>query len=101
MDIGEIRSEISRLENSDTNYKNCEKLSTLYIVRSGLETEEKPRFRHSHSFASSSEFLAAISDVPVEDWVGVIDEHLESVRALFPKEYAAVIRKINANKEET
>lgn len=100
LNYDEIRGEIRRLENADTTYANVEKLSMLYQVLNNApdrsESSEKysPEPKYSYTQASDSEFIQAIMNAPIDGVINVIDEHLEAVRILYPKEYRAVLRKI-------
>lgn len=100
IDLNEINDEIARLEHGNTTYAACEKLSVLYTVRSQLAAGEAPekveRSISSYSYASApkSEFMQAVENAPLDGVMNVIDEHLEAVKALFPKEYNAVIKMI-------
>lgn len=87
MSATEIQEEIERLENEETNYSNCTKLAVLYTVR------ENYRQLPSSSYGSS-EFLLACSTCPIDKILSVIDEHMECIKLLYPKEYALIIRKI-------
>lgn len=98
LDMHEIDAEITRLENSETTYHNCEKLSVLYAVRDGYAQEDKPvtahRSAYSYASAPSSEFVSAVKSKSLDDVLVVLDDHMAAIQALYPKEYAAVIRKI-------
>lgn len=101
LDYDEIRCEIRRLENADTTYANVEKLAMLYqVVNNAHECAEnaektpvQPVYRYAQ--ASDSEFLQAAENAPLDGLMRVLDEHMEAVRVLYPKEYRAVIRKIS------
>lgn len=101
IDYNEIRDEIERLEHSGTTYANMEKLAMLYSVRNNApdrsEASERsaPVMKYSYAQASDSEFLRAVSTAPIEGVLNIIDEHLNAVRVLYPKEYSAVLRKIS------
>ena len=87
MDMQEIREEIERLENAETNYQNIMKLSALYAV----DAHYRPMARYSNS---SSEFLLAVSQAPVEQALEIIDEHMEVLKAVYPAEYLALVKRI-------
>lgn len=97
MDMNEIQSEIQRLEDADTNYTNCGKLATLYTVRNGLRPEEPHIDNYSYSYANApiqSEFINICMAAGFETVLGVLDEHMECIKALYPKEYNSIIRKL-------
>ena len=87
MSATEIQEEIDRLENEETTYGNCTKLAVLYTVR------ENYRQLPSSSYGSS-EFLLACSACPIDRVLNILDEHMDCIKALYPKEYSAIIKKI-------
>ena len=88
MKLEEIYREIDRLEHDDTNYQNCTKLAVLYCIAD----HNKPQ-RQAQSFGSS-EFLLAVSRASLDDVLLILDEHMEAIKLLYPKEYAQIIRRI-------
>lgn len=91
MDLQEINSEIERLEVSQTNYENCSKLSILYVIRDHMA---QPKNRIAEYNNPTSEFLAVVGGAPVSDVLLIIDEHMECMKLLYPKEYSAIINRI-------
>lgn len=106
IDYNEVLDEIARLERDKTTYTNCEKLSILYSIMDHRENPVEDRTTHEpagtrmYSFAPapSSEFLLAMNGADPDEALQILDEHFECVKVLHPKEYAAVIRKINGTK---
>lgn len=95
MDIDEIKREITNLENGDTTYGACERLSILYNVRNNLvAAPEVEQERYSFDAQPTSEFMKAAAGAPREELLQVMDEHMQVIELLHPKEYAAVISKI-------
>lgn len=104
MDVREINSEIKRLENSDTTYTNCDKLATLYAVRDGLNPNQEMKanvrpVNYSHASPQAQEgaspFIDAYLSADAEKALEIVDEHFETIRILYPREYEKVIRKLN------
>ena len=92
-----IEREISELETRrDTTYSTCERLAWLYVVRDHLLPVAAPSEEAVRS--SGSDFLDACDGVPVSALMGVINEHVEAVRILYPKEYDSLLRRIHALK---
>ena len=92
-----IEREINELENTrDTTYSLCERLSWLYIVRDHLMPAVTPKEDAVRS--SGSDFLDACDGVPVSALMRVLNEHVEAVRVLYPKEYDSLLRRIQALK---
>lgn len=93
IDLETIEREISELETRDTSYKLCERLSWLYTVRDHLKPQASgdsallPRM-------SGSDFLESASGKSCKDVLKVVDEHLETIRMLYPKTYDNVIERI-------
>ena len=104
MDIREIEQEIERLEARPTSYTQCEKLAILHAVRDRYREPEEPapnliRSTYSYAPAPASEFLAAADGVPVDRMLEILDAHFDCIRALYPKEYDAIIRRLNSAKQ--
>jgi hypothetical protein len=89
-----IEREIDELESRETTYKVCERLSWLYVCRDHLrphdETDERTQALRG------SEFLELASGVSYPALMGVLDEHLEAIRVLYPKSYDSLMEKIRA-----
>ena len=96
VDLETIEREISELEARQPSYKLCERLSWLYIVRDHLyEKMYPPEGKADLKLAlNGSEFLDAANGKPYEDVLRVIDEHLETIRLLYPKTYTGVVQRI-------
>ena len=93
MTLAEINHEIEQLEPAEINTRNVQVLSSLYIIRNNMsqgmvsEIYQMPRM-------DGTEFNKAVSGKALNDVMEVLNEHLEVVRALMPKEYQALIRRI-------
>ena len=46
-----------------------------------------------------SPFLSACSGAEIAEILRVMNEHMEAVRVIYPKEYSAVVEKINETKK--
>lgn len=95
-----IEREIIDLEKRDTTYANCERLAWLYIVRYAMQqriVQEKARAEQM----DGSPFLEACSGTDIAEILRVMNEHMEAVRVIYPKEYEAVVRKIEAANGKT
>lgn len=87
-----IEREINELEaRGETTYSLCERLSWLYTVRDHLlpSTEDK-----ATQELRGSEFLEAASGVPYPALMKVLDEHMQAIRVVYPKEYEGVMTRI-------
>lgn len=96
IDYDEVMEEINRLEQDETTYHNCSKLAVLYSIKDHKK-EEKPLYQKEYSYASS-EFMSIAQRTSIDRVLNVLDEHLEAVKLLYPKEYSAIMRKL---KEES
>jgi hypothetical protein len=87
-----IEKEIAELEaRGETTYAQCERLAWLYICRDHLlPTKEDARTRELHG----SEFLEACSDKPYPALMKVLDEHIDAIRVIYPKEYEGLMARI-------
>lgn len=88
IDLDMIQDEIDALENSATNYPNLQKLSYLYITRAyanGATTLE---------IEPTSDFLSACRGKDSKALFNVLNEHMEAIRVLCPKEHDLVLRRI-------
>lgn len=89
MDMNEVEMEIERLESEELTYPNCAKLADLYIVKDHFEgTLDAP------CSYGNSEFLQLCSMCSTEDVLKILDEHMECIRVLYPKEYSVILKKI-------
>lgn len=94
MNIREIKSEISRLEKEDTTYSNCSKLAVLYNVIERLDQDKPEPVRTPQYSYAESEFLSVVAQAPIDEVMQIMNEHMEAIQLLYPKEYASIIRKI-------
>lgn len=87
-----IEREISELETRETSYAVCERLAWLYIVRDNLKPKSgEPAMTES---LGGSAFLELASNVPYDGLMKVLDEHMEALRVVIPKEYDSVMNKL-------
>ena len=96
IDLETIEREISELEARQPSYKLCERLSWLYIVRDHLYEKIYPPEGKAalKSDLSGSEFLNAANGKPYEDVMQVINEHMETIKMLYPKTYDGVVQRL-------
>lgn len=87
-----IEREIDELEARETSYHLCERLAWLYIVRDHLRPQKDKRTQE----LEGSDFLEACNGKSYPAMMNVLNEHMEAIRAMYPKEYESVIDKIKA-----
>ena len=90
IDIQEIEDEIKKVEAGELTYQNCTKLAVLYSVLN----QNQPKKNIAEYSYGSSEFLLCVSRAPIDGVLGILDEHMEAIQLLYPKEYSAIINKI-------
>ena len=89
MDMHEIDNEINRLENMDATYDILSKLAVLYSIKD--HHQEKKKMSYSHA---SSEFAQAISGSSWDEALEILDEHMDAIKILHPREYSAIIKRL-------
>lgn len=114
IDLQEIRETIDEIKRHGTTIGQAEKLALLYIAAEHMEREEaerRTRREDAQGYAQAaapqnvvsverrSDFLAACDGAPVADVLEVINEHMEAIRVLYPKEYAVVVEKISNKRQ--
>ena len=106
MDIDEINQHIHKLKCGSTDWQSVEKLAALCTVRNELEEKQQPdpqltEFHEekipAYSTAANpkSEFVQAASAAPFCGLMDILDEHMNAIKMVYPKEYELVMRKIS------
>lgn len=90
----ELLEAIKEIQTKEPSYSNCEKLATFYTLLRYLYSEEQGYSNDAFPASDGSEFRKAITGKDIGKVVDVLDEHMEVVKVLFPKEYKEVIRRI-------
>lgn len=92
--LDEINREIARLENMPTTLAVVERLSWLYIVRDHISPSS---FRVEEPIPEGkSEFMTACRCGSVTVVMGVMDELMDTLQAIQPRLYSAVMRKLES-----
>ena len=105
MDIQEIERAMHVLACGETTYETVSRLAALKVVHDHLTQTADAQVPQAYSAApapqsdppprmTGSEFLEALSEVPYEDAMMVLDEHLEALKVVCPKEYESVMRRL-------
>lgn len=89
-----IEREIDELEARETSYRVCERLSWLYVCRDHLRPNAQGQGATQQ--LHGSEFLELASGVSYPGLMRVLNEHMEAIRAVYPKEYESVMARIRA-----
>lgn len=110
IDLREIRETIDEIKRNGTTVGQAERLALLYIAQDHMEREEAERqnpenVERGYSLAAApapqvvsiehrSDFLSACDGARIEDVLNVLDEHMEAIRVLYPKEYDALVQRL-------
>lgn len=86
-----IEREINELENRDTTYNVCERLSWLYTVRDHIRPTTDGRMTQT---LTGSEFLEACSGVSYPALMEVLNEHAQTLAVVQPRAYESLLRRI-------
>lgn len=95
MNIEEINEEIRGLESAETNWGNVQRLALLYTVRDHLPQTT------GEVDIGTDEFTLACCGVNINSLINVLDEHMQVIHAVYPKEYSALIKKIQSLKADS
>lgn len=94
--LQEIEEAIEELVSTrDTTYAVCQRLAWLYTVRDHLRPERGEGDGKTQDL-HGSEFLEASSGVPYPSLMAILDEHMQALRAVQPREYQAVMDRIRS-----
>lgn len=86
-----LEDEIAGLEAKEPSYNTLERLSWLYIIRDHINGQKGV---DTVPAMSGSEFLSVCSGCNILSLFSILDEHMEAIQAIHPREYMALIRKI-------
>lgn len=105
INVDVINGEIAALEEKDTNYAVCQKLAWLYVVRDHLTHSNEDSFISAVQSVeivtpslTGSDFLKAASGVNVQSLLAILNEHMDVIKVMYPKEYEAIMARIEALK---
>lgn len=98
LSVEEVERTILELEKRDTTYATCERLAWLYIVHDHL-MQRIVQGKARASVMEGSPFLSACSGAEIEEILRVMNEHMDALRMIYPKEYDAVVKRIESTKQ--
>ena len=92
----QIDGEIDVLENEKPTHIIMEKLANLYIVRDHMTIHPETTLNVDvvPLFKNKSEFMEVCSSKNIAAVLEALDEHMEAIKLLYPKEYESLIEKI-------
>lgn len=117
IDLREINETIDEIKRKGGTVNDAVTLAMLYIAREHMQNEDdKPmQIAQNYSYAAAptpvmetparietygtSRFLAACDGLPVEGVLSIMDEHMDAIRVLYPKEYDAILRRLDKMRE--
>ena len=87
---------IKECQNKELTYNTCEKLATFYILLNYLYPSKEEGYSYDNVINTlpqykGSEFREAIAGKDIDKVVDVLDEHMDMIKVLFPKEYKKII----------
>lgn len=106
--LKEIEWAISELEQEESSFPVYAKLANLYTVRNemlGVSSQQPQAAAYSEMGKPISEplgqygdsdFLRAVAGIPISEAWAVMDELMETLRAVNPRVYASVMRKLQS-----
>lgn len=114
IDLREINETIDDIKRKGGTVNDAITLAMLYIAKDHIQredgmkmpTETVQNYAQAAEMANPKEiptttkkhrtspFLTACEGVPVEDVLDIMDEHMEAINLLYPKEYAAILSKL-------
>lgn len=89
--LEEVSNTIKEIESEPLTLASVGNLAALYIVR---DKAKESRGALQPVKLSGSEFLEACSDVDMTSLFSILDEHMDAIKAIHPREYMALIQKI-------
>ena len=109
MDIDDINEHIHKLKCGSTDWQSVEKLAALCTVRNELEEKQQSEseaqaqeltsasYSAAYSTAAEpqSDFVEAASAVSFSGLMQVLDEHMNAIKLVYPKEYELVMKRIS------
>lgn len=119
IDLREIDETIDSIKRNGATINDAVTLAMMYIAREHMMREgsvQMPAHRaHDYSRAAepprvvetpdriktrgTSRFLAACGGLPTDDVMALVDEHMDVIRVLYPKEYEAILRRLDKMRE--
>ena len=90
IDMNAVNEEIERLEADDLTYRIAEKLAVLYTIRKENGTSVASRAINGNQ----TEFEEIAMRISKQALIDSINEHVEAVRIMYPKEYELIIERM-------
>lgn len=114
IDLRELNETIDDIKRKGGTINDAIRLAMLYIAKEHMQREDSARMpaetAQNYALAAAptpdketdrrvkvrgtSEFLAVCDGARIEDVLMVLDEHMEAIKVLYPKEYDAIVQKL-------
>lgn len=116
IDLQEIDETIDKIKREGRTIQAAERLAMLYIARDHMLMEESMPADAGQGYAraaapipekrtpihlrdrAASEFIAACEGIMLEDLLDIFDRHMEAIAVLYPKEYDAILRRLDESR---
>lgn len=113
IDVREINETIDQLRREGTTVAQAQKLALMYIARDHMleddaqDAETENEQDHAARYArarmidhivpehTENDFLRACSGMHIDDVLNVLNEHMDAIKMLYPKEYEKIIRMLD------
>ncbi len=119
IDLRELDETIDNIKRNGATINDAVMLAMMYIARDHMMREESAHMpaQRAHDYSRAAEptrvvetpdriktrgtsrFLAACGGLPTHDVMALIDEHMDVIRVLYPKEYEAILRRLDKMRE--
>lgn len=116
IDLREIDETIDELKQHGNSIQAAERLAMLYIARDYMIKENAAHTMQEYAQSADkpvradapkviktggeSAFLAACDGARVEDVLMLMDEHMNAIKLLYPREYDTILRRLDGMKKE-
>lgn len=99
MNYDEIVREITTYEQSRLNSANLTILASLYVVRDNLSKDRKESVKTLKNDVKThidgdSDFIKMCNDVDIQKLFELLDEHMNALKVIYPKEYTTLMGRI-------
>lgn len=97
----ELREAIEECKAAKPTVEKCTLMASCYIILDHLFPEEKrtvtaPAEKNLQTVTDNdSDFIRAARAAGIDRTLEVLEEHMECIRALYPKEYEAVLKMLS------
>lgn len=111
INLKEVNETIEKIKREGSTIQAAERLGMLYVLRDHLEKEDAAHTAQGYSNAAGpyrametpiqprtrrkSEFIDACEGVMIDDLLDVLDEHMEAIAVLYPREYEKILRELD------